>query len=87
MLVLVLVLVLVRALVPEQPSGLSNHPPLPVQRTFAYGSYGASGFQEGRRLQLRSSSQSRSPVRGSGGALVSRQNGSWNGHSGHALSR
>ena len=56
------------ALVPEQPSGLSNHPPLPVQRTFVYGSYGASGFQEGRRLRLRSSSQSRSPVRGSGGA-------------------
>ncbi|MGB1601252.1 MAG: protein kinase domain-containing protein, partial [Promethearchaeia archaeon] len=56
------------SLVPEQPSGLSNHPPLPVQRAFAYGSYGASGFQEGRRLRLRSSSQSRSPVRVASGS-------------------
>ena len=63
------------SLMPEQPSGLSRQsslplqPPLPVEETFTYGSYGASGFREGRRMQLRSSSQSRSPARvASGGS-------------------
>lgn len=62
------------SLMPEQPSGLSRQsslplqPPLPVEETFTYGSYGASGFREGRRMQLRSSSQSRSPVRVASGS-------------------
>ena len=63
------------SLMPEQPSGASRQsslplqPPLPVEETFTYGSYGASGFREGRRMQLRSSSQSRSPARvASGGS-------------------
>ena len=60
------------SLVQEQPSGLSRHPPLPVEHTFTYGSYGASGVREGRRMQLRSSSQSRSPVRVASGANQSR---------------